>query len=88
MKTTIELADDLMMAAKRLALRRRITLKELFTRALEREVRSMEPRPRVAFVLDEHGIPSLPKRGAVITSELIRSLMEDEDERILTSASA
>jgi len=44
MKTTLELPDDLFVQGKAVAVRRQFSLKTLFTRALERELR---PAPMV-----------------------------------------
>ncbi|MFN0130493.1 MAG: hypothetical protein ACKV19_27855 [Verrucomicrobiales bacterium] len=58
MKTTLELPDHLLAEAKAMALKNRITLKTLFTRALERELRVRETEvPHRRFVVDESGWP-------------------------------
>ena len=77
MKTTIELPDGLMQRAKRTALERRMTLKQLFTEALRKEIDSgrnqmMGPLMEVA----EDGLPYLRKRGEIVRSELIDQLDE------------
>ena len=82
MKTTLELPDDLFVEAKAVAARRRITLKTLFTRALERELRP-EPAQPVAdhFEIDPHGWPILkrqPGGKVVVTNEFINELRESE----------
>ena len=46
MKTTIELPDELVLAAKRTALERRTTLRQLVQQGLEKELRiDTSPRP-------------------------------------------
>ena len=81
MKTTLELPDDLLAEAKSMALRRRTTLKALFTRALERELRGDGEALPQRFRMDESGWPVLQraKPGTpVVTDELIQVLRESE----------
>ncbi len=81
MKTTLELPDELLAAAKSMALRRRTTLKALFTRALERELRGEAETSQQRFLVDESGWPVLrraPQDTAVVTDEFIQGLRESE----------
>lgn len=82
MKTTLELPDDLFVEAKALAAQRRITLKTLFTRALERELRPEPPQPTTDhFEIDSHGWPVLkrqPSGKVVVTNDFINELRESE----------
>jgi len=63
MKTTIELPDDLLMAARRKALETNATLREVVERALRRELRPENGRDkgarprRVRFVTGGKGLP-------------------------------
>ena len=82
MKTTLELPDDLMIDAKAAAAKRRITFKELVTRALEKELRPA-PKPKAGdhFTIDEDGWPVLKRpagSGVVVTDEFVRQLREQE----------
>ena len=81
MKTTIELPDELLVEAKAVAAKRRITLKAMIEHALKREIRfpetsaSNEDRP---FEVNEHGFPTFKKTGdQSITSEIIYDMMEE-----------
>ena len=78
MKTTIELPEDLLRAAKAIAVRRGTTLKAIITHALEREVHHGDPSRGDVFEVDEDGLPHLPARGAHVTSELIDGLLDEE----------
>lgn len=82
MRTTLELPDDLFAAAKATALRRRITLKALVTRAIERELRaSHDQGPHPRFDLDESGWPvrrSAAGESGMITDAFIDALRERE----------
>jgi hypothetical protein len=82
MKTTLDLPDELLIEAKATAARRRITLRELVTRAVERELRPV-PAPQEGdhFTIDEDGWPVLkrdPRSKLVVTSEFVRELMDKE----------
>lgn len=62
MKTTIDLPDELLIAAKKRAAELRTTLKELFERGLRRELSDRtEPRPapapRIRWVTAPGGLP-------------------------------
>ena len=63
MKTTIELPDKLLIAAKKRAAETRATLREIFERGLRRELRKPKapprgPRPRaIRWVTAEGGLP-------------------------------
>ncbi len=82
MKTTVELPDDLFAEAKAVALRRRVSLKTLFTRALERELRGQASDPgRHRFRVDEGGWPVLraaPEDTVVVPDALVNELRESE----------
>ena len=78
MKTTIELPDPLLREAKALAVRRRTTLKEVVTHALERELHWGDQASQAAFSIGEDGLPCLRPRGARVTSELVSRLLDEE----------
>ncbi len=82
MKTTLELPDALLIEAKAAAARQRITLRKLFTRALEKELApSDESLSSENFIVDEHGWPVYKKKGYSgpgATNELVDRLREEE----------
>ena len=77
MKTTIELPDALLRAAKAMAVRRGTTLKAIVTHALEREVHDGASTSAL-FEVDDDGLPHLPNRGARITAETVGRLLDEE----------
>ena len=77
MKTTIELPDALLRAAKAMAVRRGTTLKAIITHALEREVHDSASTPAF-FEMDDDGLPHLPSRGACVTPEIVGRLLDEE----------
>jgi hypothetical protein len=82
MKTTLELSDELFSEAKAVAAKRRITLKELFTRALEKELRPLPVAEKDEhFTIDEDGWPVFNRKnytGPPVTDEFVRRLREQE----------
>ena len=85
MKTTIELPDDLLLQAKAIALKRRITLKSVIERALRRELHDANALPEVSkiYTYNEFGFPVLKRegnRGAVITNEMISKVAAETED--------
>lgn len=61
MKTTVELPDDLFVAAKKTAVERRTTLRDLIERGLRRELsepRSARKARRITWVTVDGGLPA------------------------------
>lgn len=79
MRTTLDIDDDILQAAKELARAENKTagqvLSELARKALT--------QPRTVGSVGEFkivdGIPVIPARGAVVTKELVDRLIEEED---------
>lgn len=78
MKTTLDLPDDLLIEAKSIAARRRISLKAMVEHALRREIEPAAPQQNSPFVRGEDGVLRLPHRGARVTTEMVRQLMDEE----------
>lgn len=80
MRTTLDIADDVLMAAKESARRDKTSVGAVISELARRSlVRSAEP---VALAKAEHpllglGIRPLPKRGGVVSNELINQLRDD-----------
>jgi hypothetical protein len=80
MRTTIDIADDVLMAAKELAKREKKTagqvISELARRGLQGERRMSEgdvDGPGEFF-----GFRPLPPRGVVVTNELVQRLLDED----------
>ena len=86
MRTTLDIADDVLFAAKELARREKKPLgqviSELARRAFALPASSACPPPPgtmgVAEPLAAYGIYPLPPRGAIISNELIDRLRDEE----------
>ena len=95
MKTTLDLADDLLMEAKMLAVRRKTTLKALVESALRREIRpvseSKNPDPK-KYEVGPFGILSLKKTEKKLSAENVQHIIDhqfdEEDARVIAIATA
>jgi uncharacterized membrane protein len=78
MRTTLDIADDVLRAAKELARRERKTagevISELARRALTSPAGARAAKATAAFL----GFRPFPKRGGLVTNELIDKLREDD----------
>ena len=77
MRTTLDIDDDVLRAAKELARRERKTagavISELTRRAL-----TAPPPARRARTAPVHGFRPFPKRGGIVTNEQIDKLREED----------
>jgi hypothetical protein len=87
MRTTLDIADDILFAAKELAQREKKSLgqviSELARRAFAAPATPYPPAspnsaPQVSERLAAYGIHPLPKRGGIVTNELINRLRDAE----------
>jgi hypothetical protein len=88
MRTTVELPDDLLRKAKRVALERETTLKELIARGLEYAVREAAGKDATNRP-DSKRLPKVPRRGRkryAMSDGDIEALFASEEERWYGSA--
>jgi len=87
MRTTLDIADDILFAAKELAQREKKSvgqvISELARRAFAAPATPLPPSgqaiaPLVSERLADYGIHPLPKRGGIVTNELINRLRDAE----------
>ena len=82
MKTTMDINDNLLLAAKAAAVRRRTTLKAIVEHALRREVqteRDLNASYEQCFEINANGLPQLKRKdGGEVTSEMVYRIMEEE----------
>lgn len=80
MRTTLDIDDDILSAAKELGRSAHKTagqiISELARKALTAP--SLSTHPRVEQPRAVYGIQPLPHRGGIVTSEMVRQLMDDE----------
>jgi hypothetical protein len=81
MRTTLDIDDDVLFAAKELAAKERKTagkvLSEIFRRGIQAGTPNSSTKQGEAYAL-KNGIPVLPSRGEIVTIEHIRRIMEEE----------
>ncbi|MFM7180141.1 MAG: hypothetical protein ACKO2G_01555 [Verrucomicrobiales bacterium] len=82
MRTTLDIDDDVLFAAKELAAKERKTTGKILSESFRRALLSGSPGvnagpPGQSYVM-KNGIPILPSRGEVVTTEQIRRIMEEE----------
>lgn len=92
MKTTLDLPDHLLIAAKALAAQRKTTLKAMVEHALRREIAPQENLSADSpYELGPFGILSLKKRTQTLTADQVQRLIhhqhDEEDARIIAISS-
>jgi hypothetical protein len=75
MRTTLEIADDVLQAAKELALRNGETAGKVLSDLARRGLKTPEAKPHPEL---REGIPVLPSRGEVITLQHIQLIADQE----------
>lgn len=87
MRTTLDISDDVLFAAKELAQREKKSLGQVISELARRafaapatssSASSPTPAPPVTERLASYGIHPLPKRGGIVTNELINRLRDEE----------
>ncbi len=81
MKTTVDIDDELLIAAKATAARRRTTLKAVVEHALQREIQAVGRQgittTKTCFEMNDRGLPQLTRHGGEkVTSEMVYKLMD------------
>jgi hypothetical protein len=78
MRTTLDIGDDILLAVKERARREKRTAGEVLTE-LARQSLTRAPATR-ARTRVRHGFEPFPRRGRVVSNELIDRLREEEGE--------
>jgi hypothetical protein len=74
MRTTLDIDDDVLEAAKELAAARKTTAGQVISDLVRQTLTRSDGTP----LEYRDGFPILPKRGGIVTSELVERLAEDE----------
>jgi hypothetical protein len=77
MRTTLDIEDDVLQAAKELAQREGSTAGQVISKLARRGLTTSTPKTAKAFVM-RNGVPVFPSRGEVVTLEHVRELMDQE----------
>lgn len=81
MRTTLNIADDVLLAAKEAAKRQKTSVGALISELARRGLMAQSQPPsrsRKVSPLHALGIHPLPSRGGVVTNELINRLRDDD----------
>jgi len=79
MRTTLDIADDVLQAAKERARRENKTAGEVISELARAALTAPRPQGReVSEPRSHYGIRPFPKRGNVMTNELIDKLRQDD----------
>ena len=78
MRTTLDIADDVLQAAKERARREKKTAGEVISELARAALTTPAVAPRVAEPRAHYGLRPFPRRGGVVTNELIDRLREDD----------
>jgi hypothetical protein len=85
MRTTLDIADDVLFAAKEIAQREKKSIGQVISDLARKAFavgayppQTVQAVPQVSERLAQYGIQPLPSRGAVISNELIERLRDAE----------
>ena len=79
MRTTLDISQDVLLAAKEMAARKNVSMGEVISDLARKSLRNAKGQTSVGI---RNGFPILPPTGQVITSELIETLF-DADRHLL-----
>lgn len=78
MRTTLDIDEDILMAIKDLARRQNKTMGEVMSDLARRAITAPEQSLRTESPKAIYGVRPFPKRGGVVTNELVNKLREDD----------
>ena len=78
MRTTLDIAEDVLQAAKERARRERKTAGEVISELARAALTGPSPAPTAREPKVHYGLRPFPKRGGIVTNELIDKLREDD----------
>jgi hypothetical protein len=78
MRTTLDIEDDVLQAAKELAQRQGRTAGLVLSELARRGLASQEPASKGKRGLTRGGVPVLPSRGEVVTLARVRRISDEE----------
>jgi hypothetical protein len=75
MRTTLEIADDVLLAAKQMAKARNTTAGEVLSDLARQALMGVPPKEPPEY---RGGFRLLPRTGTIITPDLVKKLMEED----------
>jgi hypothetical protein len=80
MRTTLDIEEDVLLAVKERARRERRSAGAVLSELARRALLGVDPAGEVAESAGFYGFQPLPRRGAIVSNELIDRLREEEPE--------
>jgi hypothetical protein len=77
MRTTLDIDEDVLIAAKELARIERSTAGHVISRLARERLSPGKPSSNTGFIIKD-GLPVFPSRGDIITNDLINRIREEE----------
>jgi len=77
-RTTLDIADDVLQAARERARRENKTIGEALSELARRGLLAHEVPPAVGEPTAVYGLRPLPRRGVIVTDELVDRLREED----------
>lgn len=78
MRTTLDIADDVLQAAKERARRENKTAGEVISELARSALTATPAAPRAGEPRAHYGLRPFPRRGGIVTNELIDRLREED----------
>ena len=85
MRTTLDIDDDVLFAAKEIARREKKTIGKVVSEQARRAfhlpaltLQANEPAPQSEGLLAKYGFHPLPHRGVIITNEMVNRIRDEE----------
>lgn len=78
MRTTLDIAADVLEAARELARREQRTIGQVVSDLLRRALTASAPPPAVREPKSVHGVRPFPRRGGVVTNDLVDQLRRED----------
>ena len=78
MRTTLDVADDVLQAAKERARREKKTTGEVISELARRALTASAETPTARATKSIYGLRPFPKRGGIVTNELIDKLRDGD----------
>lgn len=88
MRTTLDIDDDILQAAKELARAEKKTAGEVLSELARRALTGHVPAESDRETVVRNGFPLLPRRGVIVTNQMVREIQDAIDQEELDRALA
>jgi hypothetical protein len=85
MRTTLDIDDDVLFAAKEIAKREKKTIGQVVSEQARRAfhmpahpIQATEPAPKTEVPFEKYGLIPLPHRGVIITNAMVDRIRDEE----------